>query len=74
MLPRALASAAVHQLAQVDYTIANRVTHDIALVVDWSYEHDLPWLASVAVDALQFFDVAGSILIACAVWIVHNTR
>ena len=32
----------VEKLAQVDYTVANRISEDVVEVVKWSYDHD--WL------------------------------
>ena len=72
-VPRSLATAAVAQLATVDYTIANRVTEDISTVVAWAYVHDLPFVARATVHLLQTFDDVGSLLIALVVWIVGHT-
>ena len=72
-LMRSLSSFAVHQLATVDYTVANRVTEDVSTILDWSYAHDRPELATFAVDLLQNFDFLGSVLIAITVWLVHHT-
>lgn len=71
--PRQVASFAVQQLANVDYTVANRVTEDIASVVSWAYEVDQPWIARLSVDLLHRFDDIGSILIVIVAWIVHHT-
>lgn len=73
-VPRAVATFAAHQLATVDYTIANRVTDDVAHLVSWAYAHDLPWVARDAVHLLQTFDLLGGALIALAVWLVDHTR
>lgn len=73
VVPRALAKAAVAQLAQIDYDVATRVSHDVSTVASWAYDHDAPWLATFAVDALRFFDDFGSVLIALVAWIVHHT-
>ena len=73
-LPRLIARAAVSQLAFVDYSIANRVTDCVSVVVDFAYDKDMPWLATYAVELLQSFDDIGSTLIALVVWIVHNTQ
>lgn len=75
LLPtRPLAAWAVHQLARVDYTVANRVSDDVAAAVAWAYAHDAPWLAQKAILALQFMDDVGSGLIAAVVWMVLHTR
>ena len=73
-VPRALSSAAVHQLALVDYNVANRVTDGVASVVDWSYSHDMPALALFAVDLLKTFDDIGSLFISIVIWLVSNTN
>lgn len=64
----------VHQLATVDYTIANRVTDDVSRLVEWAYQHDLPWIAPMAIHTLQNFDGIGSVLIAIVVWLADHTR
>ena len=74
VFPRPLAIFAVKQLAAVDYTVANRVTEDVSLLVDWSYKHDAAWIPPMAMNLLQTFDAAGSFLIALVVWIVSNTQ
>lgn len=73
-VPRAVTTVAAQQLANVDYTVANRVTEDVARVVSWAYAHDLPWLARDAIHLLQDFDFLGSVLIALAVWLADHTR
>ena len=73
-VPRAVSIAAVHQLSLVDYNIANRVTEDVASVVDWAYAHDMPNLALVAVQQLKNFDEVGSLLISFVVWLLSNTN
>ena len=72
--PRSFAIACVQKLAEVDYSIANRVSDDVANLVTWSYNHDLPQLAKFAIETLQYFDNLGSILIALVVWIIGNTK
>lgn len=71
--PRWMATSAVQQLAHVDYTVANRVSEDVATIVSWAYAHDAPWLALAAMDVLQRFDDIGSLLIAVVVWVVAHT-
>ena len=68
-----MAVAAVARLAQVDYTVANRVSDDVAATVAWAYAHHQPWLACTAVSALQTFDDLGSLLIGIVVWLVYHT-
>lgn len=72
-IPRPLALLAVRQLAAVDYNVANRVTEDVASVVAWAFDHDLPFVARAAVDLLARFDEAGSVLIAVVAWMLHHT-
>ena len=73
LVMRGLSQAAVSQLAYVDYSIANKVTEDVSVVVQWAYQHDAPWLASSAVQWLQTFDGIGASLIAFVVWLVSVT-
>ena len=70
---RTVAAFAVDQLAVVDYTIANRVTEDVASVVHWAYAHDAPLLAQQAVSLLATLDSLGSALISLVVWLVCHT-
>ena len=56
----------VQKLAQVDYTVANRVSEDVAEIVKW--------LAKCAIDILQNLDNFGCILISLVVIIIHNTK
>jgi hypothetical protein len=58
----------------VDHSIANRVTENVATVVDWSYAHDFPFLAIQSVKLLQTFDDMGSLLISIVIWLVANTK
>ena len=71
-LSRSVGKAAVHALAAVDYTVANRVTDDASTVVAWAYDHDVPFLARLVVHALQSFDDVGSLLISIAVWMIDH--
>ena len=69
-LLRPVASAAVRALAEVDYTVANRVTDAVAHVVPWSYAHHVPFIGVMAVELLRRLDDAGSVLISLAAWLV----
>ena len=71
--PRPFAQFAVHQLAAVDYTVANRVTDDVATLVDWAYSHDAAWMPPIAIQLLHSFDDLGSVLILLVAWIVNHT-
>ena len=72
--PRSVAVYSVQKLAQVDYTIANRVSDDVATIVTWAYNHDFPQVANLAIKILQDFDNFGSVLISLVVWIISNTK
>lgn len=72
-VPRAASIYAVQQLALVDYNVANRVTEDVATVVQWAYQHDMPWIPPLAMQALQSFDSIGSTFIAIVIWLVGHT-
>ena len=74
-VPRPVVAWAVDPLAAVDYTVANRVTEDVARAVHAVYDHNLPsQLVPVLVHGLQFFDDLGSVLIAFVVWLTdHST-
>ena len=65
---------AAHQLANVDYNVATRVSEDVSKVIEWSYNHNLPWLANYAIHSLQYLDHFGSFLIAIVAWIIYNTK
>ena len=70
---RSISQFAVSQLAVVDYSIANKVTEDVAHTVSWAYSHDLPWVATMSIQLLQSFDTIGATLIAIVVWIIQHT-
>ena len=72
--PPMAAILATKLLAQADYTIANRVSDDVAFVVEWAYTHHAPWLAQYAIHTLQSLDEAGSWLIACVAYIVTHSQ
>ena len=73
-LPPKVTVFAVQQLATVDYTVANRVTDDVAKAVVWACENSQPWLPPLAISSLQFFDNIGSVLISIVVWMVMHTQ
>jgi len=70
---RPLTLFATHQLATVDYTIANRVTEDVEHVVEWAYLHNFPEVAASAIHLLQTFDGIGGFLITLVVWLADHT-
>lgn len=73
-IPRSFTIMAMNQLAQVDYNVATKVSEDVAEVVKWGYQHDLPIVSQYAIKSLQTMDFLGSILISIVVWIVNNTN
>ena len=73
-IPRPITIMAMNQLAQIDYDVATKVSHDVAAIVTWSYQHDYPAIAKLAIEGLQFFDNFGSLLICLVVWIVNHTQ
>lgn len=74
IIPRPVTIFAMNKLAQVDYNVATRVSEDVSNVIEWSYNHDLPWLANYAMHSLQYLDQFGSFLIAIVAWIIYNTK
>ena len=70
---RAVSGFAMDRLAEVDYTVANKVSEDVARTVHWAYDHNAPVVAICAVRALQTFDDIGSMLISLVVWLIAHT-
>ena len=68
--PPAFAIEATRLLARADFTIANKVSEDVATLVEWSFDHHQPWLAVWGIGALQRLDELGSVLITLVAWIV----
>ena len=64
---------AVQKLALIDYDVATRVSHAVAEVSTWGYEHNLPIVAKYSIDGLQKLDYFGSFLISIVAWIINNT-
>jgi hypothetical protein len=73
-VPRAIAVGAARWLADVDFTVANRVSDDVAGIVKWGFDHDSAWVAHAAIGSLRFLDDLGSVLIAIVVWIVQGAQ
>jgi len=72
-VPPRVVSFAVDRLAEVDYTVANRVTEDVARLVHVVYDNDLPRpLVPLLLHALEAFDQLGSVLIAIVVWMADH--
>ena len=73
-VPHAVVWWAVDRLATVDYTVANRVTEDVAQAVHFVYDHHLPpQIVPTLVHSLQQFDDLGSILILIVVWLSEHS-
>ena len=70
---RPIAIFAVKKLALIDYDVATRVSHAVAEVSTWGYEHNLPIIAKYSVQGLQQLDYIGSLLIGIVAWIIQNT-
>jgi len=70
---RPIAIMAVKNLALIDYDVATRVSHTVAEVSTWGYEHNLPIIAKYSVLGLQQLDYVGSLLISIVAWIIQNT-
>ena len=73
-IPRPVAIFAAHQLVKVDYNVATRISDDVANIIDWSYQHNAPWLANYAMHTLQSLDSFGSFLISIVAWVIYNTH
>ena len=71
-LSRPIATSVAHGLSTVDYSVATQVTHQVARVVTFAYDHDAPWLAHRAIEVLETLDDFGSFLVALASWIIHH--
>ena len=73
LLPREVGVLAAEQLSNIDYSVATRVSEEVATIVKWSYDNDMWWISPIAVQALEYFDNLGSILINIVVWIILHT-
>ena len=74
LFQRHLAIAAAHGLAKVDYTVANRVSEQVASTVEWAYLHDVPWLAVLAVQTLKSLDEVGGQLIGLVLFLISHVQ
>ena len=72
MFSKKIALAGVNALATVDYSVATRISDQVAVVSNWAYDHDQFWLINASIDALQAFDNFGSMLIGLVAWLVHT--
>ena len=73
IVPKQIGVFAAQQLSNVDYSVATRVSEDVATVIQWSFEHDTWWLSPIAIQSLKYFDEIGSFLINIVVWIIMHT-
>ena len=69
---RPIAVSVARGLSTVDYSVATQVTHQVAQVVKFAYDHDVPWLAHRSIEALETLDGFGSVLVGLAAWIIHH--
>ena len=74
LVPIPLATYAVKRLAEADYTIATKISEDVAVFVPWALDHHMYWVADQAMLILQFLDSVGSIWITIAVWCVLHSH
>ena len=69
-----IAVQAMETLANVDYSIATRVSENVAHIINFAYEYDQWWLSQPSIEILRFLDNTGSILINIVVWIVMHAK
>ena len=74
VVPPVVANAAVRQLAHADYTIATKISEDVALFVPWALEHHWYWAADHAMALLQTCESIGNVWIQMACWLVLHTH
>ena len=68
-----VAAIAASALSTIDYTVATRVSEDVASIVNWAYLNDQWWVAKTAITILKTFDDFGSFLIHTVVWFILNS-
>lgn len=74
LVPLPIAKLAVRQLANADYTIATKISHDVAIFVPWALDRNYYGLADFAVNLLQQLDALGNLWIQIACWLVVNSH
>ena len=74
LIPFVVAKVAVRQLANADYTIATKISEDVALIVPWALDHDFVQLADFAMLTLKTMDELGSLWILITCWLVYHTH
>ena len=62
----------IHALAKVDYSVATKISNDVAIVSTWAFNNKQYWLIEASVHTLQTLDTLGSLLITLVVWLVQN--
>ena len=73
IIPKQVGVIAAQQLSNVDYSVATRVSEDMATLIKWSYDNDMWWISPIAIQTLKYFDDIGSLLINMVVWIIMHT-
>lgn len=61
----------LNTLSEVDYSVATKVSDNVATVSNWAYEHNQYWLIEKSVETLEQLDNFGSFLIGIVAWLVH---
>ena len=69
-----IAKYAVARLAEADYTIASKISEDVALFVPWALDHHLYWAADQSMHLLQLMDSIGGVWITIATWCVLHAH
>ena len=64
LVPLRVAYFAVRQLSNADYTIATKISEDVATFVPWALDHGYYHAADQAILLLQAFDSLGGIWIS----------
>lgn len=73
-VPPQVASFAVRQLAHADYTIATKISEDVAVFVPWALQHNLGWAADASMAVLQWCDSLGGVWIHIACFLVRHAH
>lgn len=67
-LVRPLLKNVVHLMAHVDHSSLLLLNIN-ERIVDFSVDHDIPWLAQTSIETVQMFDHIGTNIIAFALWL-----
>lgn len=68
LIVRPLLKSVVHIMANIDQSSAILLNLN-EKVVDFSVDHNIPQLAQISLEAVQFFDHFGTNIIAFALWL-----